>query len=141
MLAPRWRKVIRDLWANRLRTGLVVMAIAVGVFGFGMIEIARGVLIGELTSAYNASNPASIIMRLSPFDDDVIQAVEGMREVSVVEARARTTVSLQIKPDEWILLDIWAIDDFNSITVSQFFPEQGRMAARSSRTPARTLDS
>ena len=36
MLDPRWNKVLRDLWNNKLRTFLVVISIAVGVFAVGM---------------------------------------------------------------------------------------------------------
>jgi putative ABC transport system permease protein len=41
MIRPRWKKVIRDLWMNKSRTLLVVLSIAVGVFAFGTIAIAR----------------------------------------------------------------------------------------------------
>ena len=35
ILAPRWRKVIRDMWRNKSRTALVVMSIAVGCLLLG----------------------------------------------------------------------------------------------------------
>ena len=31
LLAPRWRKVLRDVWSHRARTLLVVLAIVVGI--------------------------------------------------------------------------------------------------------------
>ena len=30
MIRPRWRKVLRDLWGNKVRTMLVVISIAIG---------------------------------------------------------------------------------------------------------------
>ena len=36
-LRPRWHKVLRDLWGNKVRTILVVLSIAIGVFAIGMI--------------------------------------------------------------------------------------------------------
>ena len=51
-LAPRWRKVLRDLWLNKTRTSLVVFSIAVGVFAVGVIVNARIVLADNLRQTY-----------------------------------------------------------------------------------------
>ena len=37
MVRPRWSKILRDLWQNRARMLLVVLAIALGTFGFGTV--------------------------------------------------------------------------------------------------------
>ena len=42
MLSTRWRKILRDLWGNRMRTILAVLSIAVGVFSVGMIAGSAG---------------------------------------------------------------------------------------------------
>jgi putative ABC transport system permease protein len=39
-----WRKIWRDLWHNKLRTVLVVLSIAVGVFAIGVIVGAYGIM-------------------------------------------------------------------------------------------------
>ena len=48
---PRWRKVLRDIWGNKSRTTLVVLAIAVGVFAFGGMFMTRDVLIANMNYA------------------------------------------------------------------------------------------
>lgn len=40
MLSPRWRKALRDLWLNKTRTILVILAMAIGVFGIGLVANA-----------------------------------------------------------------------------------------------------
>ena len=35
MGSPRWNKVLRDLWGNKVRTLLVALSIAIGVFAVG----------------------------------------------------------------------------------------------------------
>ena len=47
MLTPRWHKVIRDLWSNKTKTILVVLAIAVGLFAFGSVFITQDVLVAR----------------------------------------------------------------------------------------------
>jgi putative ABC transport system permease protein len=125
LLAPRWKKVIRDLLGSPLRTLLVVLAIAVGVFMFGVVATAGEVLNRELNKVYMATNPASITMSVSPFGDELVQAVEAMRAVSAAEGRAVTTVSMELSPQEWISLHLYAVD-FDEMAISTFSPEQGR---------------
>ena len=43
-LSPRWRKVVRDLWLNRARAVLVVLAIAIGTFAVGAVLGAYSIL-------------------------------------------------------------------------------------------------
>ena len=56
MIAPRWRKVLADLWLNKVRTILAVLSIAVGVFAVGMIAGTQVVLSRDLRTNYNAIN-------------------------------------------------------------------------------------
>ncbi|NIQ97821.1 MAG: hypothetical protein GWN87_29405, partial [Desulfuromonadales bacterium] len=42
-IRPRWRKVLADLWDNKMRTVLVVASIAVGVFAIGLVGTAFAV--------------------------------------------------------------------------------------------------
>ena len=44
MSAPRWVKVARDLTSHKVRTALVVLSIAVGVFAVAVVMGGRGVL-------------------------------------------------------------------------------------------------
>ncbi len=52
MLKLRWRKVLRDVWSSKLRTVLVVLSIAVGVFAVGTIATSRIILERDLNVDY-----------------------------------------------------------------------------------------
>ncbi|MEM7035104.1 MAG: FtsX-like permease family protein [Chloroflexota bacterium] len=115
-LAPRWRKVIRDLWLNKTRTSLVVFSIAVGVFAVGVIVNARIVLANNLTQTYRASNPAhATILTLTAFNDDLVEAVSNLSEVESAEARRSVVVRLQTKDDEWKNLQLQVIADYHDM--------------------------
>ena len=78
----RTRKIANDLWLNKTRTLLVVLTIAIGVLAVGTISRSWVILSRELTATYLAANPASaILVTDKPFDDDVVQAVQKMKEV------------------------------------------------------------
>lgn len=81
MLAPRWSKVVRDLWSNKTRTIMVVLSIAVGVFAFGSVFISREVLMTDMDAQYMAINPTTISMSMSPFDDNLVRWTRRQTEV------------------------------------------------------------
>ncbi|MDD5701705.1 MAG: hypothetical protein PHU23_06595, partial [Dehalococcoidales bacterium] len=75
MLTPRWHKVIRDLWGNKTKTVLVVLAIAVGLFAFGSVFITQEVMVTGMDSEYRAVNSSGIIFHTQPFDDNLLRWV------------------------------------------------------------------
>lgn len=134
VIRPRWRKVFRDVWGNKMRTMLVVLSIAVGVFAVGMIAAARVALSDGLTESYAAINPGSAMLMVSDpffgggsdgFGDDLVESVRGMREVEDAEGRRQVTVRLQVGPNEWRDMQLFAIPDYDDIRVNKILPESG----------------
>ncbi len=127
IISPRWRKVLRDLWLNRSRTLVVVLSIAVGVFAVGTIATSQVILSRDLSQVYLASDPAhATILTFEAFDDNVVSAIRNMREVEEAEARRRVTVRVQTGPDEWQLLWLAALPDFDDIKIDRIEPEAGK---------------
>ena len=95
MLSPRWRKVVRDLWGNKLRTILVVLSIAVGIFAVGMIAGARATTVTALDAGWNSTDPASVTLYTDLFDEELLYTVRHMPGVRDADARRQTTVRFQ----------------------------------------------
>lgn len=124
-IKPRWRKVWRDLWLNKSRTAVVVMSIAVGVFAVGTISSSQIILSRDLSATYMATHPANAtILTFDSFGDDVVEAVANMREIEEAEARRRVSLRVQVGND-WRVLWVSAIPDFDDIKIDQFSPEAG----------------
>ncbi len=126
MLKIRWLKIIRELWSNKARTLLVVLSIAVGVFAVGTIANSWIVMLNDLSSAYLATDPADAIFDLQPFGDDVVSAVEGMREVGSAEGRASVVVKLTASDGEQVNLNLYAVEDFRRLELSRMTRETGQ---------------
>ena len=62
MLKPRWRKVLADLWEDKVRSALVIVSIAVGVFVVGMIAGSYVIISVDMNSSYASANPANIVL-------------------------------------------------------------------------------
>ncbi len=96
-------KVWRDLWDNKARTLITVLAIAVGVLALGLAFGLSNVLRTRLTTAYRDSQPAHVIFNLqTPFRREVVIAVEEEEGVARAEVTAQTTFEWKLPGDtEW----------------------------------------
>jgi putative ABC transport system permease protein len=124
MLNPRWRKVIRDLWSNKTRTILVVLAIAVGVFAFGSVFITQDVLVNDMNTQYRASNASTITMKIRSFDDSLVRWAHRQEEVADAQGRAVYLVKL-IGESETHNLNLYAYDDYENMSLNRINPEVG----------------
>ncbi|KAA3657741.1 MAG: ABC transporter permease, partial [Chloroflexi bacterium] len=126
MLSARWAKIVNDLWNNKLRTVLIVLSIAVGLFAVGTIVNTRSILSVELARSFAAIHPSTgIVTTIEPFDVDFVEAVRGMQEVTAVDARRMMEVRVEVASGEWITLRVFAIEDYENIQVDIVRPVSG----------------
>jgi putative ABC transport system permease protein len=117
--------VLRELWNNKARTLLVVMSISVGIFAVGAISNSWIVLLDDLNTAYQATNPASAILSVEPFDEGLVSAVESRRDVAQAEGRRSVIVKLRTPTGQLINLNLQAVDDFATLEISRISPQEG----------------
>ena len=94
-MSVTWRKVWRDLWHNKLRTLLVVLATAVGVFALGLVFGLSGVMRDQMTQSHEASNSPHLEFYTSPFNQDIVDAILG--EPGVADAEGETNTAFRWK--------------------------------------------
>ncbi len=125
MISPRWRKVLRDLSGNKVRTLLVVASIAIGVFAVGLIAATNVLLSRELTQSYLSVNPSSAVLYTDPFDQELVNAVRKMPEVQAAEGRRSVNVRLKVAEDEWRNMTLFVLADYDDVRIDQVRPERG----------------
>jgi putative ABC transport system permease protein len=125
-MRPRWKKVIADLWDNKLRTVLVVLSIAVGVFAVGMIAGAYVIISHDLGASYAANNPANIKYNTDSFDDDLINSLKGLDGVKAVEGRREFNVRIRKDGGDWVSVDLLANPDFEGSQINLLKPISGK---------------
>lgn len=121
-----WRKALRDLWLNKTRTALVVLAIAVGVFGLGLVLDSYTILTREMNENYQRTNPASATLYTSPLDEATVQFVEDLPQIAEAEARRMVVGRIQVGPDEWLNIWLFVINDYDQVRLDRFSPDQGQ---------------
>src|SRR3990172_4790525 len=99
-MKPRWRKVFHDLIDNKARTLLVVFSIAVGVFSIGVIAGAYQIISNDMSVSYSKTHPANIEMRISNFDEDVLDSIRNQQDVLDAEARRVFNIRVRVPGPE-----------------------------------------
>jgi putative ABC transport system permease protein len=125
MRSVRWRKVIRDLGTHRLRTTLVVLSIAVGVFAVGTIAGSDALLQTNLRDGYAASKPASAEIFTEPFAKELVGSVRRMPGIADAEGRRGVTVRLVTGPDGYREMMLTALPDFTHQRLDLVTPQRG----------------
>lgn len=120
-----WRKALRDLWRERTRTFLVVLAIALGIAAFSTVLSTYAILVRELDQGYLATNPASAVLRTDAVDDALLAGVVSNHAVAEAEARRTVTGRIKSGPVEWRSLRLFVVKDYGDIRVSKLVPQQG----------------
>lgn len=130
-LAPRWHKVFRDLWGHKLRTLLVVISIAVGIFAIGVVMGGRGVLMREFDTDFLQSGaPSAEFLTRGDYDGSLGKRIETRRDVRAVDMRREvgvryaTSAVPTTSTAGWDTAQIWALPDFQAIKVQKLTPEE-----------------
>lgn len=121
----RWRKIVRDLWTNEMRTLMAILAISIGVFGMGSIMSAYAILTREIDANFMGTSPASAKLYVEGADRELAAAVAKLPDVAAADVRRGIRARLQLGPYEWGPVKLFVIDDFNDLRVSTFTPEVG----------------
>lgn len=126
MFSTRWRKVLRDMWLYLPRTLMVILAIAIGIFGVGFVLNAYSILTREIKTNFMATNPASATLWMDKVDADVVNTARNSPGIADAEASRRAIRGrVQIGPNEWEVLRLFVVNDFNSLRINKFWPESG----------------
>jgi putative ABC transport system permease protein len=111
-----WHKIWYDLWQNKLRTLLVILSIAVGVFAvgttFGMVDQ----MLPTMDEAHRLTKPSHVtLFTTRPVDLDIILALRRTPGVEDVEGYNVVEVRYKIQPnDPWRRGNILMRNDYEN---------------------------
>lgn len=129
MIGTRWHKVLSDLWSNKIRTLLVVLSIAVGIFSVGYVSSTFSILLGDMEKEYLATNPSSgFIITEDSFDQDFAYTLKKVPGVAEAEARSMNDVFVMTKDGKKINCLVTAIDAFEDMKIDRARPNTPNIA-------------
>lgn len=118
-MRPRLIKVFADLWGHKIRSLLVILSIAIGLFAIGLITSLYVMLTQDMEQGYRAVNPANIYISATPFETELVQRIERMDGVQDALGYRALRVRVRVGPDKWKPLDLKAIPDIETLAINQ----------------------
>ena len=97
MISAQWRKVLADLWGNKVRSGLMLLTISVSVFAVGFIIATGDLSMADMDADFSASNAHSAILYTQPCQD---LEVSLSRVPGVAQVEQRSSVDARWVLDE-----------------------------------------
>jgi len=111
-----WYKVWSDLWDNKVRTVLVVLSIAVGVFAIGVTFGMNDQLLAGMDAGHQASIPAHFTISVTRNVDETLanrlKKIKGVEDIALGNFRIiRYKINLD---DEWDTAWLISREDFEN---------------------------
>lgn len=122
MISAQWRKVLKDLWSNKIRTILVVLSIGVGVFAVGMVTSSFDFLLNDMQADYLAANPHGASIYCDPFDSALLNSLKRVEGVKEVEGRASTSGKVNLPTGAEYSILMYQVEDLEERKIDRFEP-------------------
>src|SRR5688572_29009768 len=125
-MKPRYWKVTRDLSSDLTKSSIMVIAIAIGIFGIGAVLGARAVVNREMTNNYRSTAPASATLEIESknISSSLLDSVREFPGIKAAERRATLLGRMKIH-DRWYPILLFVIDDFDHMKMNKFHPVSG----------------
>ncbi len=120
------KKAFRDLLLNKARTALVVLALVIGLWGLGSISVSYTILKNDLTENYKRTKPAHAILTSKNFERLDLNDFRKKSAIESAEFRDLSMERIEVLPDEWVPLCLFAVDDFHHFLLSKLYHETRR---------------
>src|SRR3970282_1501856 len=133
-MKTRYKKILGDLRTDYLKNLILIIAIAIGVFGIGAILGAHAVVNREMAANYMGTVPASATIEVEPsISTGLLDSVRNFP--GITRAERRITVVARMKVNErWHPLLLFVMDDFAQLNINKFHyvsgaatPQEGEM--------------
>ena len=125
MIAPRYRKAVRDLIQRPGRSALAIVAMAAGLFQVAVMLTAYALLRPTLDGFYLRTRPASAVFMLDRLDDSLVTRFGSRPDIAAAESRPTLVMRVAHSGGDWVPALTHVVSDFDHQRVDQFTPESG----------------
>ena len=120
-----FKKAVNDLRHAPGRTLLVILALAIGLWGVGGILVSYTILTRDLSDNFTRTRPAHAILMSKDFGKLDLAALRQRPGIERAEFRDLSLQRIEVHPDEWITLWLFGVEDFEQPTMALLAREQG----------------
>jgi len=136
-------KVWHDLWSNKARSIQVILIIALGAFGIGLVIGGRNLIAGSIADQWQQAEPPSIKLGVSPpLTDEQVKRLERIDGVYQAEGTLNGSIEWRlVGENEWQTARLEARDDFRDQKMELIGLISGEWPVRNDLGVIKTADS
>ena len=124
-MRTRFKKILEDLLENLSRTVLVIVAIALGILGTGLILNCYAITNREMDASYINTTPASFSMCVDSTDDTLLTSLKANKDIAELETRRMLIGRTGTNEDSWFKLQLYVVKDFEHLKLNTFTSSTG----------------
>ncbi len=126
MVNVRWLKLFRDLYQQKSRSIMVLVAMVIGIFSFTLVANAYIILNRELDKNYLNTSPASATIITNKLNDTQVSQVANLSGVAQVESRPTIMGRIETDLNQYVPILLFIVEDFQTLKMDTFTPEDGQ---------------
>lgn len=115
----------RELGSRPQRTMMVVAALALGVWGAGTPLFTWSVLEPDLAANFARTRPPHAVLHASNWSRPELAALVARPEIESAALRDFGIFRVEVKPDVWLPLFLYGVDDFDDRSIAALEPQAG----------------
>jgi putative ABC transport system permease protein len=119
------KKVMRDLFKDKRRAVLSLLAILIGTMSFGMVAFSYQIIPREIVGVYDAAIPASASVTVDRVDEKLIDLTNNFEGITIFEQRAFYNLRAQIGENQWKPLELFSAENFDALQINKITSEKG----------------
>ncbi|MBI3218483.1 MAG: ABC transporter permease [Bacteroidetes bacterium] len=119
-MSTRFYKVLRDLSSDSAKSLMLILSIALGIFGIGTILGSYSVIQREMKDNYMGTVPASATIEVdSAISKEIIDSIKSIPGIAEAERNASVVARMKVG-EKWYPLLLFVIDDFENKRTNKY---------------------
>jgi putative ABC transport system permease protein len=120
---------MRDLFNNKSRSFIVLLAIVLGAFGVSMMTTAYNLLGRNLKDNYLKTNPASFTIVVDSVSPEILQKAKLLPNIEYIETRNKLLGRVEVSPNEFVPISLFIVDNLEKVQINSFRLLKGNLPA------------
>ncbi|MCX8128851.1 MAG: FtsX-like permease family protein [Clostridia bacterium] len=112
-------KVIRDLFKDKFRAVMSLLAITVGMIAFGVMLFSYDIVNREIVNVFSAINPSSATVTVDRVDDKLVSLTREFKGFNDFEEKGFYELRMKTSDNKWKTLHLFAVKDFSKMKINK----------------------
>ncbi|MBL1418963.1 MAG: FtsX-like permease family protein [Alphaproteobacteria bacterium] len=121
-----FKKSMRDIQQRFRSTLLAILALTIGIWGGGSLLVSFYIMSNDLSANYLLTKPYQLSIQSKDFAKLDLDNLHELPEIAAAEFRDRAILRIEVKPDEWLPLWLYSVEDFDQLSIAKFYPQAGQ---------------